>query len=141
MRKRQTTPYRSKFEAKVAARLYSLGVKFGYETEELEYSSTVRGGVCKDCGSRSVLKKRIYTPDFIITTKKGKVKVYVEAKGRFTSQDRSKMLDVLKAHPGITLVMLFQRDNKIDAKRKYSDWCIKNKINYCIGEVESKWLF
>jgi hypothetical protein len=128
--------YRSKFEAKIADQLRSLRVSFSYESETLKYTSPVRSGTCLDCKGTNVVKKRTYTPDFIITTKKDG-RVYVEVKGRLTSRDRTKMLDVIKAHPGIRLVMILQRDNKIKGSFKYSDWLKKHSIEFYIGEVKS----
>lgn len=140
MRKSRARPktYRSKFEETIARQLTACGVKWTYESEKLNFTSAVRGGSCRKCGGTNVEKRRKYTPDFVITTK-GK-KVYLETKGRLTSQDRTKMIDVLRCNPKITLVMVFMRDNNVRPGLKYSDWCKKNGINYCIKEVESKWL-
>lgn len=139
MRKsRAKKPFRSKFEASIAAQLRSIGVKYSYESETLKYTSRVRGGRCDACGSTSVHKRRTYTPDFIVVGRKGKL--YIEVKGRLTSMDRTKMLDVLRCNPSINLLMVFQRDNKIDSKRKYSDWCKKHSIQFCIKEVEKKYV-
>ena len=81
---------RSGYEYKVRDTLTAAGIDFEYESLVLEYTSTVRGGICKDCGSRKVGKKRKYTPDFIIT-RGDCTALIVEAKGRFTSTDLSKM--------------------------------------------------
>ena len=130
---------RSGYEYKVRDTLTAAGVDFLYEPIVLEYTSTVRGGVCNECGSRKVGKKRKYTPDFVIT-RGDYSELIIEAKGRFTSTDRSKMRDVKKAHPHLDIRMLFQnRYGK--AKQECITWCEKFKFDYAFGnEVPSTWL-
>ena len=114
-------------------------VKFDYEPYQLEYFSRVQGGECVECGSRVVHKIRWYTPDFYLPTQK----LIVEAKGKFTSQNRTKMLDVIRAWPELDIRMWFMYDNKLDkwSTVRYSDWCQKHNVAYHVGLKElPKWM-
>jgi predicted nuclease of restriction endonuclease-like RecB superfamily len=136
----EATGTRSKYESSIQTNLEKRKVSFGYETEQLEYDDTVRGGFCCECGSRKVAKKHKYTPDFVITRKDG-TKLYVEAKGYFKSTDRSKMRAVLKSNPDLDIRMMFMSNGKIDEDTRYSDWCEKYGMQYVIGkEVPNQWL-
>ena len=81
-------------------------------------------------------KKRRYTPDF--KTKDGR---YIETKGLFTAEDRQKMLLVKEQNPGLSILMVFKRDNPITkgSKNHYSDWCNKNGVEWCLFSDTSKW--
>ena len=130
---------RSGYEYKVRDTLIAAGVDFEYESVVLEYTSTVRMAVCNECGSRKVGKMRKYTPDFIIT-RSDCSQLIVEAKGRFTSADRSKMRDVRKAHPHLDIRMLFQKRYG-KAKLDIEHWCAKNGMEFAFGdEVPESWL-
>ena len=134
-------PYRSKYEHRIALDLEERGIEFTYEEYELEYLSkpTGRGGFCGECGSTDLQVWRTYTPDFRLV----RSGVFVEAKGKFTAQDRRKHLQVRDSHPDEDLKFIFQRDNKISRRSttRYSDWCEKNGFEYAIGiEVPKEWL-
>jgi len=69
--------------------------------------------------------KRRYLPDWT------KDDVILEAKGRFTTADRKKMLLLKEQYPEKQIVMLFGKaDNKLSKKSKtsYADWCNNNNI-------------
>lgn len=131
--------YRSGFEGQIADDLRSRGVAFEYEKEVLDYTSAVRGGECMECGCKKVGKKRKYTPDYVI--QRGCAgPLYIEAKGRFPSTDRSKMRDVQRAHPDKDIRILFQKSSKAQeaALRK---WCNKFKFVCAFGyRVPDEWL-
>lgn len=128
--------YRSGFEGMVAEDLRNRGIPFDYETEELEYVSTVRGGCCTECGSKKVGKRRKYTPDFVL--KDGTL--FVETKGRFPSTDRSKMRDVKKAHPDKDIRLLFQRTSKAEMA-KLQVWADKFGFVCAFGaSIPEEWL-
>lgn len=116
--------YRSGFESRIGQDLNERGIEHGFETVVLSYTSTVRGGSCLECGSKKVGKARKYTPDFIIP-RAGHSTLYVEAKGRLPSTDRSKMRDVKKAWPDLDIRFLFQRRSKVEMT-KLINWCEKN---------------
>lgn len=137
---------RSNFERTIAASLRSRGIKFEYESEQLEYYTKVRGGCCWECGSEGeCYQRRWYTPDFIIRRNKSikaRDDLYIETKGKFTSRDRSKMVDVKKAHPDLDIRFVFMRDNYLSKRSKirYSDWAIQNNFEYAIGDIPDEWL-
>jgi hypothetical protein len=67
-----------------------------------------------------------YIPDF-----KLRDEFYVETKGRFTHEDRRKMLAVFKHNPGIKLVIVFSHPNHTITKKSkttYGEWCDKHGI-------------
>ena len=119
---------RNKFERLIEQslkkRAKTLGVQVDYETEKLQYE----------------LKKR-YTPDWIITFPSGR-KRYIETKGYFRPEDRTKILSVLHHHPGIDLRLVFQRDNFLSktSKTRYSDWAKQHGITFALGSVPTDWM-
>lgn len=75
------------------------------------------------------IQKRYYVPDF-----KLKDKVYIEAKGRLTPQDRKKMLWVKEQYPDYTFFLLFgNASNKLTKKSKttYAMWAEKHGFKWC----------
>ena len=74
---------------------------------------------------------RKYTPDFFI---KGSAGLYIEGKGKFTGQDRKKMLLVKEQHPEAEFRIYFVSGNKRlskVSKTSYGSWCEKNGIKWC----------
>jgi hypothetical protein len=122
---------RSGYEYQVRDALIKMGVDFDYEVDTFEYMSTVRGGVCSECGCRKVGKKRKYTPDFSVT-RGDYSEVYIEAKGRFPSTDRSKMRDVRKSNPTLDIRILFQ-ERSAKQKAEVVRWCEKFDFDYAFG--------
>lgn len=117
---------RSGLEKKVAESLDRRGYKYEYENQILYY----------------VIPEQThkYKPDFELPNK-----VIIEVKGRFTAIDRRKMAMVIEQNPEKDIRLLFQCDNKIstNSKTRYSDWCSKRNIQYCVsskGEVPTEWL-
>ena len=135
----RTTKMRSNFERRIAKELDDAGVKYEYESIQLEYHEPLRrnNAWCGDCEGTDLYRTGWYTPDFILETG-----VILETKGRFTASDRRKMLAVTTQHPKERIVMLFMRDNKIHPKSKthYSDWCMEHSIEYAIGHPLKEWL-
>lgn len=138
-RARGSSPkHESWFEDDIIEDLENRGIEYEYEPETFLYQRPVRSASCGGCGSNDVSVQRRYTPDILLTT----VNVYVEAKGKFTSENRAKMEDFLRGDPGVDLRFIFQRDNWITKKHKskYSDWCKKLGVKYAIGErVPEEW--
>jgi hypothetical protein len=116
--------YRSKFELQFSKKLETLKIKVQYETDKIVYIQPE--------------KQRTYIPDWTI----GKNR-YIETKGRFTAQDRQKVLCVIKSNPKIKLYLLFQNAkvtlSKV-SKTSYGDWCDKNNIEWADIKDENKWL-
>lgn len=119
--------FKSKLEAwcwKLLNKYKPKTTTLAYETERLPFTLT-----------------RYYVPDFIVTLKSG-TKRYIEAKGYFRSDDRTKLLAVQRGHPGIDLRLVFSQDNRLrkGSKSKYSDWARKNGFPYSIGSIPREWL-
>lgn len=101
---------RSYFEEDVHKALLKKGKNVEYETEKLPY-----------------VVKRNYIPDFILFDKFGN-KVYIEAKGRFTSSDRTKMVAVKREHPELDIRIIFMQDNYLTKRKikRYTQWAADN---------------
>lgn len=126
---------RSGLEDGILVDLRRRRVPFDYEPFYLKYYIKPPGNkaFCADCGSTNVLIERNYLPDFV--SKNGKI--VVEAKGRFTSKDRTKMEKVVDQNKDVKIYMLFPSDNWItkNKKKRYSDWCRQKGISFYIGKV------
>lgn len=110
---KKTGRYRSKFESNVAKLFRKERIKFEYEVDTIPYK---------------VEEVRNYIPDFRIAN--GWI---VEAKGRFTAQDRKKHLLLKKQYPDMKLIILFMNSRvrlSKTSKTTYADWCTKNDIKY-----------
>ena len=108
--------FRSGLEKEIASLLTQAGIQYRHESETLRYNVP------------AVTRK--YLPDFVLL--KCPVLV-VEAKGRFTSADRQKMLLVKQQHPTRTIVIIFGRSqNTLSKKSKttYGEWTTKNGIKW-----------
>ena len=123
-RSRQRTSnngFRSGFEAKLAHQLKRSGVRFNYETLQIEYQ-----------------KVSTYTPDFILPNG-----IIIEAKGVWTVDDRKKHLLVREQHPELDIRMVFQNArNKIrkGSDTTYANWCEKKGIKYADKTIPKSWL-
>jgi hypothetical protein len=128
--------FRSKFEANIYPTLPK-GTEF--EGDTLIYDKrTTRKMICQDCSSVRVLQKAKYLTDFKMPNG-----IYLEAKGYFPSQDRSKMESVIKCNPDCDIRMVFQKDGWVDNKKKhlkYSEWCTRRNIKWCVGKVPEGWM-
>ena len=115
--------YRSQFEKILAVKMSQEGGKFKYETIRLPY----------------VPKVRHYTPDFYIP----ETDIYIEAKGRLTREDRSKMLLVKQQHPDWDIRFVFgNANNKLykNSNTTYGDWCNKHGFEWAEKAVPREWL-
>lgn len=113
--------YRSKFEEKVARELVGIST---YETLKLRYA--VPAKVCT------------YTPDFILTNT-----IIIECKGRFTLEDRQKMILVRQSHPHLDIRLLFQNARvrlTKTSKTTYGMWATKNNFIWAEKSVPREWL-
>lgn len=104
---------RSKFEIRVEIALARRAESIEYESERLQYR----------------LSKH-YVPDFSVTFNQDDTgdPIIFEAKGRFTSFDRSKMIAVKEAHPDRDIRLVFMRNNPLykGSKSTYMDWAAKH---------------
>jgi hypothetical protein len=91
-----------------------------------------------------------YEPDTLVYTIERKyipdVKlpngIYVEIKGRFTGDDRTKHRKVREQHPEKDIRFVFQRDQLLykGAKSTYTQWATKQGIKWAIGEIPKEWI-
>lgn len=129
--------FRSRFEKRFADDLTRLKLLWEYEPDKFSIMLAVHGGVCSGCGSKEVLVKRSYTPDFKIAGK-----FYIETKGKFSSKDRTKILAFKEQYPEVDFRLFFMRNNRIAKGSKvfYSTWCDRYEIKYTIGTLPKKWI-
>ena len=116
--------FRSKEEARVSQALTELGYDIDYEKERFDY-----------------YLKRFYTPDFVV---KGKhFDFYIEVKGWFPPDARSKLLAVITHHPTLPLFVALQKPhaklNK-NSKTEVCQWCEKYGIAWCPLPIPTEFL-
>ena len=107
----KTTKYRSKFEERHAPLLLDFGCT--YEPYKIQYIIPE--------------SKHNYTPDFVIDN------IIFELKGRWTREDRKKIIYIHSQHPEYNLIMVFQNENLPiykGSKVTYAKFCQKMNINY-----------
>lgn len=109
---------RSSFEADIEQSLMFKGVNPSYEAVELKYFQN-------------------YIPDFLLPNG-----IFIEAKGFFTPEDRTKMIAVKLANPEADIRFVFMANNKIHkaSKMRYGDWCNKHGFLWAVKEVPDSWL-
>jgi len=126
-KKKQTTTsykFRSGLEEHVADQLDQLGVSFEYETLIIKF---IRPS-----------KTHRYYPDFILPNG-----IIIEAKGRFCTKDRQKMILVKTQNPELDIRFVFsnpnQRISKI-SKTTYAKWCDSKGFKYAKQTIPTTWL-
>lgn len=129
--------FASKYEQAVYHDALGRGFEVRYEPRTFQFYRRIRGGKCRDCGSRETTKLARYTPDFGLGGG-----VYVETKGKFDSSARSKQEDFTASRPDVDVRWLFAADNWTTKKhiRRYSDWCKERGVTYAVGkEIPQEW--
>lgn len=129
--------FRSGFEYTLAKQLEEAGIPFKYEIAAYNYYLKIPNAFCYECSSTEVFTEKSYTPDFFLENG-----IIVEAKGKFTEQNRKKHKAIKELHPDIDLRIVFMRDNWVTKKHtiKYSGWCEQHDIDYAIGRIPDAWL-
>ena len=115
--------YRSGLELDIAKDLRNRGEKFKYETLKVKWV---------------LHEDKTYTPDFILPNG-----VIIEAKGRFTLQDRKKHLAVRKQKPDLDIRFVFSNSRgKLykGSKSTYASWCEKFGFQYADKRIPDDWL-
>jgi hypothetical protein len=117
---------RSDFEKRVATNLDTNNISYTYEEDKIPYIVPE--------------SKHTYNPDFKLYNG-----IFVEVKGNFDTKSRQKMALVIEQNPEADIRMVFMSDNKISksSKTRYSDWCIKRGVDFCIapsGKLPDEWL-
>ena len=110
---------KSKLELKFARFLKDNKIHCRYESQRFKYK---------------VSKVKTYVNDFPIRKADGSW-MYLETKGWFRPEDRTKILYVIESNPGIDLRLIFQYDNRLNknTETRYTDWCKKHNIKFHIG--------
>lgn len=85
------------------------------------------------------VKEHTYTPDFELAPN-----VFLEAKGLFKSEDRTKHLLIKKHHPDVTIYFLFEKPyNRLSkaSSTTYADWCEKHGYQWTTLEkgIPKEW--
>ena len=122
--KAKSIKVRSKFEQKLKDQLDEMEVEYGYETKLFKYTTEHK-----------------YRPDFVFPS----LRLLIEAKGYFDSNDRSKSLHVRDCirDAGWELAFVFQRaSNKLHTRSPttYADWCDRHGFRWAEGKVPTEWL-
>lgn len=116
--------YRSGLEDEIAEQLRLNGIDPQYEKHRIKYEQPA--------------KRRTYTPDFLLPNG-----IFIETKGRFTSEDRQKHLLIQEQHPDLDIRFVFSNPNtKINknSKTTYAMWCEKHGFLYAKGAIPEEWL-
>lgn len=115
--------FRSGLERDLAASLAAAGVGFEYELERIAYTDP---------------EPHHYVPDFRIANG-----VFIEAKGRFTPEDRRKHLLIKRQHPALDIRFVFSRSKQPlykGSKTTYAQWCYRHGFLYADRHIPSAWL-
>jgi len=113
--------YRSGLEAEIAEQLENAGIEFEYEKMKVSY-----------------LRQANYIPDFKLPSG-----IIIEAKGRLTQEDRSKMRLVKKQNPELDIRFVFSRSSarlSKTSKTTYGTWCDKYGFPYADKTIPESWL-
>tara|TARA_R110002126_G_scaffold213495_2_gene359967 strand:- start:248 stop:595 length:348 start_codon:yes stop_codon:yes gene_type:complete len=84
------------------------------------------------------LNYRTYTPDFLLPNG-----ILIETKGRFTTEDRKKHLEIKKQHPALDIRLVFTNSKakiRKGSKTTYGMWCDKHKFMYADKDVPQDWI-
>lgn len=109
--------FRSGFEKKVYEKAEG---SLEYETTKIPY-----------------IQKHNYIADFTLSNG-----VLIETKGRLTSIDRRKMLDVKRCNPELDIRFVFQRASNVirkGSKTTYADWAVNNGFQWAEGLIPLEW--
>lgn len=116
--------FRSGLESTVHAQLTGAGLVVEYEADRIEYVKPAR--------------KSKYTPDFRLPNG-----IYIETKGRFTTDDRQKHLLIKEQHPHLDIRFVFSNSRSRISKQStttYADWCAKHNFKFHDKVVPTAWI-
>ena len=113
---------RSKFEETIYNQLKSAGINPRYEEENFIYTTTHN-----------------HIPDFPVIGRE----LIIEAKGRFTADDRRTIMSVKSQNPNIDYRIVFQNAytklNK-NSSTTYAQWCDKYCIKWANKVIPDSWI-
>jgi predicted nuclease of restriction endonuclease-like RecB superfamily len=124
---KKSTPTHNKFETKILQELKEAGHEFAHEVTKIKYTKPER--------------VRTYTPDFQYVGPDGKA-IFIETKGYFRPEHRTKMIHVKKCNPDLDIRIVFMRNQLINAKSgfDYIKWCERNDFPYAFETIPKEWL-
>lgn len=123
-RNAQRKGYRSGFELRISEQLKEANVPIAYEDTAIEYTKPAT--------------QHKYTVDFRLPNG-----ILIEAKGRWTLEDRKKHLLVREQNPNLDIRIVFQSpNNKIrkGSKTTYAAFCDKHGIKWADKSIPESWL-
>ena len=128
---RTSTTKMNKFEMHIAdtlATMRNLGAPFSYKFEgtKIQY--------------RKPEKDRVYTPDFLICKPPNQL-MFIETKGFFRPEARTKMIWVKKCNPTLDIRILFQKNLVINKKTgfNYKQWSKRHGYPCAFGTLPTEW--
>lgn len=119
--------FRSGLEKNISDQIVEAGIELLYETDKIQYTVPER--------------KAKYTPDFKLPKPGGFF--FVETKGIWTVQDRSKHLLIKQQHPEIDIRFVFSNQNARLYKGSpttYALYCEKHGFRYASKVIPEDWL-
>ena len=117
--------YHSAFEQSIGTQLREAGVAHVHHPDPLAYEVT-----------------HTYTPDFVVSGPIGGF-FYIEVKGYFPPEERTKLLAVRRCNPSREIRIVFQNANtklSRNGKTTYGDWATRNGFVWADGAVPEEWL-
>lgn len=116
--------FKSKWEIEVAKQIEEYGLPIEYECDKIVYIVPE--------------SKHTYNPDFRIAKD-----VWIESKGKWTSEDRRKHILLREQHPDLKIYIVFQNANqkiRKGSKTSYGDWATKHGIEWSHKKIKQEWL-
>jgi predicted nuclease of restriction endonuclease-like RecB superfamily len=132
-----------RFQKKNQRTLNEYGHRSNLETDvlrKLQRNKDILNVSYEGCSFPYTIQKN-YVPDFVVRTRSGKT-IYIETKGWFRPEDRTKMRAVKLSNPTVDIRLVFPRDNRLnkDSEMTYSMWCEKYGFTYHIGlNIPKRW--
>ena len=123
-KKRKAGEFRCKLEEQVNQSLTDQGLAISYEKERFPYHL-----------------KKFYTPDFLV--KGEQFDFWIEVKGFWPSDARTKFLAVIREHPTLKIFVALQSPNQKlsrSSSTSYSQWCEKFGICWCPTPIPQEFL-
>lgn len=110
IKKSKRALFRSGLERKISIALKRKKIEHSYESLKIKYELHLY---------------RVYTPDFVVTTKSGKT-IIIEAKGIWDETDRKKHLIIKQQYPDLDIRFIFSNSKtkiRKGSQTSYADIC------------------
>ena len=123
-KQRKHGEFRCKLEEQVNQSLIDEGLAISYEKERFPYHL-----------------KKFYTPDFLV--KGEQFDFWIEVKGYWPSDSRTKFLAVVREHPTLPIFVALQKPTQKlsrSSSTSYSAWCEKFGICWCPTPIPQEFL-